>query len=153
MNSLALKFADDYIFYYIISSLFSIWMIRSSVFELLIGSIPGKYSAALKKAKAIRSEQSFIGKMRMSYVGEHISEMLRTPFKIFVVFRLGFDLFVLGSGILILLCNICDKLFESADLICGYSGLISTFFAVALFLQYNPLTKSTRFIDFKFPNR
>ena len=70
-------------------------MLRSALFELLIGSIPGKYNTARKKAKAIRSGQSFIGKVRMNYVGEHIIEKLMTPYKVFVVFRLAFDVFVL----------------------------------------------------------
>ena len=51
--------------------------VRSLVNDILVGSLPGKYGKADKKAACIRESHRFIERMTQKYIGQFVTEKYR----------------------------------------------------------------------------
>ena len=138
---------------YFFVSLFTIWQLRCTLFELFAASFPYKWNKSYQKAKAIREEQSLFDRFTFRYTKDYICDRLKTTHKAFMIFKIVYDIWFT-------VCTACLILFKSnlisfaySDIICEVIGSVATAIAIVFLLFYNPLTHSTRFINFKFPKR
>ena len=63
--------------------------VRSLVNDILVGSLPGKYGKADKKAACIRESHRFIERMTQKYIGQFVTEKYRGDYHFYMFLKAG----------------------------------------------------------------
>lgn len=71
--------------------------VRSLVNDILVGSLPGKYGKADKKAACIRESHRFIERMTQKYIGQFVTEKYRGDYHFYMFLKAGLVAYYLLS--------------------------------------------------------
>ena len=64
-------------------------LIRSILNDILIGSLPGHYGKADKKAMCIREKLSFFERLTQRYIGQYVIEKYRTDYHFYAFLKVA----------------------------------------------------------------
>ena len=134
---------------YLFLSLFIIFQLRYTIFDMFAASFPYKWSTSRKKAKAIRKEQTLFDRFTFRYTNEYICDRLKIVHKVFMIFKLLLDVWLVlsASYLVLLMLNLIPNI--HSEKICGIIGWVSIVINFLLILLNNPSTRSSWFVDFK----
>ena len=71
--------------------------VRSLVNDILVGSLPGKYGKADKKAACIRESHRFIERVTQKYIGQFVTEKYRGDYHFYMFLKAGLVAYYLLS--------------------------------------------------------
>ena len=149
-----LKWASEFpLALWVLLSFDSIFTLRLIIFDMLVGSFDGRYNTCRKKAVAIRKQQNLLSRFSFKYIEEYVCDKLRKPYKRYIVIKVLYDIwFEIG---LLFMITVWAYSFNNELLVIvkGVIIIISILMWILLFIPYDPFTRRTRRIDFKFPNR
>ena len=81
--------------------------IRSILNDILIGSLPGHYGKADKKAMCIREKLSFFERLTQRYIGQYVIEKYRTGYRFYMCLKWALVVYyLLGILALFVLCRL-----------------------------------------------
>lgn len=83
--------------------------VRSLVNDILVGSLPGKYGKADKKAACIRESHRFIERMTQKYIGQFVTEKYRGDYHFYMFLKAGLVAYYLLSLLALLVLAERDK--------------------------------------------
>ena len=119
--------------------------IRSILNDILIGSLPGHYGKADKKAMCIREKLSFFERLTQRYIGQYVIEKYRTGYRFYMCFKWALVVYYL-LGILALF--VFMSIGETRTMLLLWKILIWTDALMGLFFitrfDFNHKSKYTR---------
>lgn len=128
-----------------------VYQIRTHLWGILVGSFSiGNIRGATcrKLAKAATKEQPLWRRITMTYIGDYVSKRLRKPYKMYMVFKAVFDIWIILGGPFTVALNSVEIPYSA--MIQGVNILGLTVFNAVMLLFYNPNTRETRFVDFMY---
>lgn len=128
-----------------------VYQIRTHLSGILVGSFSiGNIRGATcqRRAKAARKEQPLWRRITMIYIGDYVSKRLRKPYKMYMVFKAVFDIWIILGGLFTVALIFVEIPYYA--IIQGINILGLTVFNAVMMLLYNPVTRETRFIDFMY---
>lgn len=87
-----------------------------------------------------------MSRLTFSYIKNYITDRLRKPYKFYMILKAVIDIWIVISGLLLIVFEYIDVNYE--QIIKGVIMLGFIAFNVLLLILYNPNTRNTRFIDF-----
>ena len=147
-----LQWASEFsLVFWIFLTISNMFTLRQIIFDMLIGSFAGKYNTCRKKAIAIRKQQKLLSIITQKYIEEHVSDKLKRPYETYMMIKVLYEIWITCS--LICMITMMTGELNNEQLIKGVIVFFSLLIWLLMFIPYNPITRSARRIDFKFPNR
>lgn len=134
---------------------YAIFALRVAVRQMFYASCSGEdgFKRGQSIGRKIVEKQSFWGRISRRYMKEYISDRVRKPFNAYLFISRFIELiYVPGVAALGYLGR------NRVEILCA-EPILDTVYAITiaftafLFIQINPKTHKTRFIDYKFKNR
>lgn len=125
-----------------------VYQIRLHLSGIMYGSFSKHTKTCRKKANAAAKEQTIWRRITMTYIGDYVSDKLRKPYKMYMVFKVVFDIWIILGGMLTVSMKFAE--IPYAPMIQGINILGLTVFNIVMMVLYNPVTRETRFIDFMY---
>lgn len=149
MEEWILILGEDFSFkVWLFAAVISIFQIRLHLYGIFRGCF-AKYAKSFnRRLKETSKSQSFMRRLTFSYIGDYVTDRLRKPYKFYMVLKSLIDVWIVISGLLLIVFEYIDVNYEPELGGIIMSGFIV--FNVLLLLLYNPNTRDTRFIDFMY---
>lgn len=119
-----------------------VYQIRLHFSGIMYGSF-SKYTktfrTCIKKANTAAKEQTIWRRITMTYIGDYVSDKLHKPYKMYMVFKVLFDTWIILGGMLTVTMKFAE--IPYAPMIQGINILELTVFNIVMMMLYNPVTR------------
>ena len=147
MSEWILALGEDFSFrVWLFAAAISIFQIRLHLNGIFRGCFSKYKKHVSQRIRDERKSQPFMSRLTFSYIKNYITDRLRKPYKFYMILKAVIDIWIVISGLLLIVFEYIDVNYE--QIIKGVIMLGFIAFNVLLLILYNPNTRNTRFIDF-----